>query len=113
VLTTSPLVGILLSRIGFRSACAQSGIALNKVPITVTPAGIASTGDPFSIFEVPPPTSGATTAVTFALPPLIPTPPAFGSKKGSATGLNAFRALGTSMTVATTAAIVVLGVSSL
>jgi hypothetical protein len=64
------------------------------------------TDDPLSIFEAPTPTSGATVAVTFSQPPLIP------GSVGSAIGLNAFKALGASVVVATAAAIVILGVSS-
>ena len=44
------------------TACAGSGIELNEVSVTVTPTGIASTGDPLSIFEVQTPTSGATSS---------------------------------------------------
>ena len=96
------------------SACAGEGIELNEFTITVTPTGISSTGDPLSIFEVQTPASGATKAVSFTLPPLIPTPEPvkYGGNIGSAIGLNAFGALGTGVVVATAAAITILGISS-
>lgn len=102
-----------MSCTAFKSGCAASGIELEDVPVTATPTGTASTGDPLSMFEAPTPTSGATAAVTYALPPLIPTQAEINTKIGSAIGLNAFRALGTSVVVATAATIVMLGVSSL
>ena len=94
------------------TACAGSNIELNDVSVTVTPTGIASTGDPLSTFELQTPTPGATEAVSFTLPPLIPTPVPDTSvgKTGSAIGLKAFRALGTSVVVAV---IALLGLSSL
>ncbi|KAH9984242.1 hypothetical protein BJV77DRAFT_202551 [Russula vinacea] len=58
-----------------------------------TPTGTASTGDPLSMFEAPTPTSGATAAVTYALPPLIPTQAEINTKIGSAIGLNALEPL--------------------
>jgi hypothetical protein len=69
------------------------------------------------MFEAPTPTSGATAAVTMELPPLVPsysvqTPGQAQPKIGTAIGLNAYRALGMSVVVATLAAIVILGVSS-
>jgi hypothetical protein len=109
----------ILSCIVFRDYCAAQRMLLNSVSITATPTGTATTGDPLSMFEAPTPTSGATAAVTMELPPLIPsysglvqTPGQTQPKTGSAIGLNAFRALGTSVLVAAGAAIVILGVSS-
>ncbi|KAF8497762.1 hypothetical protein F5888DRAFT_249700 [Russula emetica] len=101
----------------FQDGCAAQLIQLNPVSITATPTGTATTGDPLSMFEAPTPTSGATAAVTMELPPLVPsysvqTPGQAQPKSGSAIGLNAFRALGTSIVVAAGAAIVLLGVSS-
>jgi len=103
----------------FQDYCGAQNIMLNPVSITATPTGTATTGDPLSMFEAPTPTSGATAAVTVELPPLIPSysgsvqaPGQAKSKIGSAIGLNAFRALGTSVLVAAAAAIVILGVSS-
>jgi hypothetical protein len=71
-----------------------------------------------SIFEIQKQnlTSGAMIAITFALPPSIPTPRESycKSKIGSVRDLNAFRALGTSVVVASTAvAIVTVGRSML
>ena len=70
------------------------------------------------MFEAPTPSFGESAAVTMELPPLIPsysvpTPGQAQPKIGSASGLNAFRALGMSVVVAAGAAIVILGVSSL
>lgn len=110
---TISLYRCIVSCTAFKSGCAASGIELEDVPVTATPTGTASTGDPLSMFEAPTPTSGATAAVTYALPPLIPTQAEINTKIGSAIGLNAFRALGTSVVVATAATIVMLGVSSL
>ncbi len=90
---------------------------LNSVTITATPTGTATTGDALSMFEAPTPTSGATAAVTEESPPLIPSSPVQTAvvqsqpKVGSATGLDAFRALGRSVVVATLATIVTFGVS--
>jgi hypothetical protein len=94
-------------------------IVLNAVSITATPTGTATTGDPLTMFEAPTPSAGETVAVTAELPPLVPSfshqsaPAQAKSKTGSAIGLNAFIALGTSIVVSTAATIVILGVSSL
>ena len=69
------------------------------------------------MFEASTPTSGETAAVTAELPPLIPSYSYQSAaaqdepNSGSAIGLNAFRALGTSVACAMGAAIVILGAS--
>lgn len=90
----------------FLGGCAGSSIVLNAVDVTARPTGFSSTGDPLSPFEAPTPTPGETVAVTAVWnPPLIPTFAADQSQSGSASGLNAFWALGTSTVVAITVAV--------
>lgn len=84
---------------------------LNDVPITATPTGIASTGDPFSIFDPITPTAGATKAVTIENIPLLPTRvtgPSSG-KIGGAVGLSAILSLHAGVVGAVTAAAIVMG----
>ena len=95
----------------FLGGCAGSSIVLNAVDVTARPTGFSSTGDPLSPFEAPTPTPGETVAVTAVWnPPLIPTDQ---SQSGSASGLDAFRALGTSTVVAIAVAVAMEDVSFL
>ena len=95
--------------VAFQDACAEFGLELNEVTITATPTGISSTGDPFSIFEVATPTSGATAAVTVQEPPLIPSLAAGPGKKGGAVGLSALRSLDAAAVGAVAAVAIVMG----
>ncbi|KAI0299987.1 hypothetical protein B0F90DRAFT_1668482 [Multifurca ochricompacta] len=92
----------------FRGACADFNLELNDAPITATPTGIASTGDPFSIFNAPTPTSGATAALTAQTNPLLPTRGAVGAKTGSAVGFSAPRFWDAGAAVAITGVVVIL-----
>ncbi|KAI9439218.1 hypothetical protein H4582DRAFT_2075881 [Lactarius indigo] len=101
----------------FGDACTQDfGYQLNGITVTAKPTGIASTGDPFSIFDAPTPTPGATQAIAFQSIPLFPTqdsqnagpvPP--GVKTGSAVGLSAPQSLGTGAVVAVVAVAIFMG----
>lgn len=98
----------------FLGGCAASNIVLNPVSVTATPTAFFSSGDPLSPFEAPTPTPGETVAVSAVLfPPLIPTYGLDNSQSGSASGLNAFWALGTSTVVAIAVAVAMGGVSFL
>jgi len=89
----------------FLGGCSGSNIVLNPVDVTARPTGFSSTGDPLSPFEAPTPTPGETVAVTAVVnPPLIPTDT---SQSGSASGLDAFWALGTSTVVAIAVAVLI------
>ncbi|KAH8985261.1 hypothetical protein EDB86DRAFT_2959884 [Lactarius hatsudake] len=94
----------------FYGACSSFGFVLNDITITATPTGIASTGDPLSIFDVPTPTPGATRAVTFQLGPLLPTRAAGSTAKtGGAVGLSAPRSLQAGAVVAVATIAIFMG----
>ncbi|KAF8264836.1 hypothetical protein EI94DRAFT_1805270 [Lactarius quietus] len=57
----------------FEGLCKDSGYVLNYTAITAIPTGIASTGDPVSVFEPATVIAGVTQPVTFDDFPLLPT----------------------------------------
>ncbi|KAN0133499.1 hypothetical protein V8E53_008667 [Lactarius tabidus] len=93
----------------FEDACAGFGFVLNDISVTATPTGIASTGDPFSIFEPATPTAGATKAVTAGDEPLLPTQATSSGKMGGAVGLNALQSLNAGVVGAVAAAAIFMG----
>ena len=82
---------------------------LNDITITATPTGIASTGDPFSIFDVQNLTPGATEVVTIQEPALLPSLAAGPVKKGGAVGLSALRSLDAAAVGAVAAVAIIMG----
>ena len=108
-LSASIDVATALLGVEFKGTCAGFGLELNDISITATPTGIASTGDPFSIFGVSTPTSGATKAVTAQLNPLLPTRAASSGKTGGAVGLSALRSLDAGAVVAVAAVAIFMG----
>ncbi|KAH8985404.1 hypothetical protein EDB92DRAFT_1370822 [Lactarius akahatsu] len=92
----------------FYDACSEFGFALNDIVLTATPTGIASTGDPFSIFGV----QTATEAVTIQADPLglLPTQTTESTAKtGGAVGLRTPRNLQASAVVAVAAVATFMG----
>jgi hypothetical protein len=83
---------------------------LNDFSITATPTGIASTGNPFSIFEAATPTAGATKAVTSGENPLLPTQATSSGKIGGAVGLSALQSLNVAVVGAVAAVSFLMGV---
>ncbi|KAH9172443.1 hypothetical protein EDB89DRAFT_1965288 [Lactarius sanguifluus] len=93
----------------FYGVCGIFGFVLNEISITASPTGIKSTGDPFSIFDLPTPTSGATVTplVTFKL---LPTRAAGSTAKtGGAVALSAPRSLEACAVVAVAAIAIFMG----
>ncbi|KAH8985257.1 hypothetical protein EDB86DRAFT_2959848 [Lactarius hatsudake] len=92
----------------FYDACSEFGFVLNDIVLTATPTGIASTGDPFSIFGV----QTATEAVTIEADPLglLPTQAAGSTAKtGGAVGLRTPRSLQAGAIVAVAAVAIFMG----
>jgi hypothetical protein len=74
----------------FQENCWGFGFVLNDFSVTATPTGILGTGDPFSIFDAPSPTPGATSDLP---DPLVPTAATSSGKTGGAVSLGALQSL--------------------
>ncbi|KAH9012781.1 hypothetical protein EDB85DRAFT_2222078 [Lactarius pseudohatsudake] len=99
----------VVTNVAFHQACHSYGLVLNVIVLTATPTGIASTGNPFSIFGVP-------TATEFDPLGLLPTvylvpDQATGStaETGGAVGLRTPQNLQAGAIVAVTAVAIFMG----
>ncbi|KAF8264839.1 hypothetical protein EI94DRAFT_1805272 [Lactarius quietus] len=92
----------------FEGQCDSAGYVLNDVSITATPTGIASTGDPLSIFYPPFPTFGAT-VVSIGGEALLPTVPPGSGDSGGAVRLGALQSLNAGVVGAVAAVAIFMG----
>lgn len=96
--------------LAFIGACEAYGYTLNDLTFAVSPTGIASTGDPFSIFDQATPTPGATKALTEGAVPLLPTAATKSGKIGGAVRLGALQSLNAGIVGAVVAVTIFMGV---